>query len=91
MVLLSGSLTRPRWATLETSAQADLELKGEFDSNALNQGCPSSVLPKDIQVLLTSGADIGAGDNLRISEAVEKYRTDMTARIDRECGLNLPG
>lgn len=91
MVLLSGSLTRPRWATPATSAQADLELKGKFDSNASDQGCPLSILPRDIQDLLTSGVKMGAGDNLRISEAVEKYRTDMTARIDRECGLNLPG
>lgn len=91
MVLLSGRLTPPRWATPETSTQTDVELKGEFNNNASDQGCPVSVLPKDIQALLTSGADIGEGDKLRISEAVAEYRTDMTARIDRERGLDLPG
>lgn len=91
MVLLSGRLTHPRWAMPETSAQTDVELKGEFDSNASDQGCPLSILPRDIQDLLTSGVEIGEGDNLRILGAQEEYRRELTARIDRERGLNFLG
>ena len=91
MVLLSGRLTHPKWATLVPPAQSGAELKGEFDSNASDQGCPLSILPRDIQDSLTSGVDVGDNHNLRILGAQEEYRRELTARIGRECGLNLPG
>lgn len=91
MVLLSGRLTHPKWEMPEMLVQSNVELKGEFDSNASDQGCPLSVLPTDIQRLITSGVEIGEGDNLRISRAMEEYRRDLITKRDRECGLNLPG